>query len=85
MLVVRSLFFYFSGAALLASISVLAPAVRAEHSHLKEIIITINEEAIKDSLKDGTYRGEAGLLRLKPESGKSLGLKVLMHREYLDS
>lgn len=55
------------------------------HPLLKEIIIAYNQRAYGESLQDGTYRGEEGLLRIRPEAGKALGLRVAMEREYLEA
>jgi len=52
---------------------------------LKEIIIAHNQRVYGESLQDGSYRGEEGLLKLTPETGKSLGLNVLIDRDYLEA
>ncbi len=49
---------------------------------LAEMIAAENTAAIRASLEDGTYRGEAGILRLRPEAGKDLGLRVQSTSEY---
>jgi soluble lytic murein transglycosylase-like protein len=36
-------------------------------------------------LADGSYRGEEGLLRVRPEVGKSFGVKVYVDQDYVDS
>ena len=57
----------------------------AEQVLLKRLIIKVNEQALRDSLLDGSYRGEAGILNLGPEQGQALGLAVHTDRDYLDS
>jgi hypothetical protein len=49
---------------------------------LKSIIIDHNRKLIKASLADGSYRGEVGVLRIGPEVGQSLGLKVHLDGDY---
>jgi hypothetical protein len=61
-----------------------SPAV-AQHALLKDIVIQRNLADLQKSLKDGSYKGEEGILRIRPEAAKSLGLKVFVDREYLDS
>jgi hypothetical protein len=57
----------------------------AQHSLLKEIIIHRNLADMQKSLKESSYKGEEGILRLRPEAAKSLGLKVVVDREYLEA
>jgi hypothetical protein len=52
---------------------------------LKEIIIAYNQRVYGESLQDGTYRGEEGLLKIGPEVARSLGLNVLIDRDYLEA
>jgi hypothetical protein len=52
---------------------------------LKDIVIQRNLAEIQKSLKDGSYRGEEGILRIRPEAAKSLGLKVFVDRDYLEA
>lgn len=61
-----------------------SPAV-AQHALLKDIVIQRNLADLQKSLKDGSYKGEEGILRIRPGEAKSLGLKVFLDREYLDS
>ncbi len=49
---------------------------------LREIIISYNQTAHKRSLDDGSYKGEEGVLRINPDVGKSLGLKVAAEEQY---
>jgi hypothetical protein len=50
---------------------------------LGQYIKAYNLKTQQESTEDGSYRGEAGILRITPEVGRSLGLKVLQTREYL--
>ncbi len=52
---------------------------------LKKFIIAYNQEALKESLIDETHRGEEGVLRIRPEIGKSFGIKVYIDQDYLES
>lgn len=69
----------------LALLLVWCPSASAQHPLLKEIIIQRNIAELQKSLKDGSYKGEEGILRLRPEAAKSLGLKIVVDREYLDA
>ena len=61
------------------------PCSASAHPILKKYIIEYNLEALAKSLKDNSYRGEEGILRLKPEVANSLGIKALSDQDYLDS
>jgi soluble lytic murein transglycosylase-like protein len=52
---------------------------------LEKFIIFYNQEALKESLIDDTHRGEEGVLRIRPEVGKTFGIKVFIDQDYLDS
>jgi hypothetical protein len=80
---IASLVFLFC---LVPSISLLYPSVccGSVDPLLKEIIIAYNQRVYGESLQDGSYRGEEGLLKVGPEKAKSLGLNVLLDREYLE-
>jgi hypothetical protein len=52
---------------------------------LKKIIIAHNRKALGKSIMDGTYGGEKGILWIRPEIGQSLGMKVYIDQDYLDS
>jgi soluble lytic murein transglycosylase-like protein len=52
---------------------------------LKEIIIAYNQRVYGESLQDGSYRGEEGLLKIGPETARSLGLNSLIDRDYLEA
>jgi hypothetical protein len=58
---------------------------RADLSLIKEIIIEYNLDLLQKSLVDGSYKGEEGILRIRPEIGRSFGLKVLIDQEYLEA
>ena len=49
---------------------------------LAEIVTKVNKEDLEASIKKGSYRGEAGLLRLRPEIAKQFGLKVFFSEAY---
>ena len=59
--------------------------IPADQSVLIKNIIAYNLEALEKSLIDGSYRGEEGILRIRPEIGRSLGMKVFIDQDYLDS
>ena len=52
---------------------------------LKKHIVFFNQKALEESLKDGSHMGEAGILRIKPEAAKALGMKVFMDPDYADA
>ena len=70
---------------LLAMHLLWCPPAVAQHALLKDIMIQRNLTDLQKSLKDGSYKGEEGILRLRPEAAKSLGLKAFVDREYLDA
>jgi hypothetical protein len=76
---VRPLFF------LLAALLAYPAPAAAAHSLLRDIILLKNQADLEKSLRDGSYRGEAGILRMKPEIGESFGLRVFMNQDYLDA
>jgi len=57
----------------------------SDHPLLKEIIVAYNLEALKESLIDDSHRGEEGILRIRPETGKSFGMEVFIDQDYLDA
>jgi len=61
-----------------------SPAL-CDYHLLKKFIIAYNQEALKESLIDDTHRGEEGVLRIRPEIGKSFGIKVFIDQDYLES
>ena len=52
---------------------------------IKESIITYNISQYEKSLSVGSYRGEEGILRIRPEVGRSFGLKVPIDQDYLEA
>lgn len=76
---VSAFLFFFTG------IMAFPKAVYANYSSLKKIIVAYNLDVYKESLSDGSYRGEAGILRMSPEIGRSYGLKVFMDDDYQDA
>jgi hypothetical protein len=69
----------------LLAFSVLPPAARADLSLLRDEIVAFNLEEHKKALADGSYRGEAGILRIGPEVALSLGLQAWMGKDYKDA
>jgi soluble lytic murein transglycosylase-like protein len=61
-----------------------SPSAHASHPLLKEIIVAHNQRLYGESLADGSYRGEEGLLRIRPEPAESLVFHVLIDRDYLE-
>jgi len=51
-------------------------------SLLRDIIAEHNLNLIKKSLEEGTYRGEAGILRIRPEVAQEFGLRVQLTDQY---
>jgi hypothetical protein len=72
---------------LLLGVFTVAPCAEsaAANALLKEIIIACNQRVYGESLQEGAYRGEEGLLRIGPEAGRSLGLNVLADRDYQEA
>ncbi len=52
---------------------------------LKQIIIDHNLEALKQSRTDDSFRGEGGILRIRPDIGGSFGMNVFIDQDYWDS
>jgi hypothetical protein len=65
--------------------ALLASPVFGQDPVLKPIIAERNAKDLAESLADGSYRGEAGILRISPEVGASLGMRVLMDQDYVDA
>jgi hypothetical protein len=63
----------------------LAFPVYADFGLLVDLISEYNLKALKRSLDEETYRGEAGILRMNPVVGKSLGLTVHIDESYQTS
>ena len=70
-------------------ITMLAMAISfpalADISVLRKSIIKYNLEHHKNSLSDGSYRGEEGILRLSPEAGRSFGFNIQTDKDYLEA
>ena len=49
---------------------------------LQAFISEYNQKALNKSFQDNTYRGEAGILRIRPEVAVTFGMKVLMDSAY---
>ena len=81
---ILSIVFLFSGLVLLVLLYTSCPALAA-NSILKSHIIAYNLRALEKSLVNGTYRGEEGILRIRPEIAESMGMKVIIDQDYLDS
>jgi hypothetical protein len=63
----------------------LPPSVPAQMSLLKHAVIIRNQAEMEKSIEDGSYRGEAGVLRMRPEVARSFGMKVFIDQDYLDA
>jgi soluble lytic murein transglycosylase-like protein len=57
----------------------------AQQALLIKIISDKNLRDLQKSLAGGSYRGEEGILSVKPEVGRSLGVKVYVNQDYQDS
>ena len=62
---------------------VFAPSASANPSLLRQSIIDYNLESYRKSLSDGSYKGAAGILLMKPEVARSFGLKALINQDYI--
>lgn len=79
----RPLFFLF---ALTLFTPFLLPQIAAsENDLLIEIIINHNRKALETSYLEGTNKGEDGLLMMRPDVGKALGMKVFLNEDFMDS
>ena len=63
----------------------LSSSPAATHPLLKKYIIEYNLTAIEKSLEGDSYRGEEGILRIRPEMANKLGIKVFINEDYHDS
>lgn len=70
---------------LLKALFLLPPMARAGHPLLIELITRHNLKAHERSLQDGTYRGEEGILRVRPDVAEALGMRVQIDRDYRDA
>ena len=57
----------------------------ADYPLLKKYIIEFNIHAGEKSFSDNIYRGEEGLLQIRPEIGASLGLKIFIDQNYKEA
>lgn len=57
----------------------------ADYPLLNKIITAYNLKALKEDLNKDSFRGEQGILRIRPEIAKSFGISVFIDQEYLDS
>jgi len=61
-----------------------SPSIAAgEHPKLIKSIIDYNLDILEKSLVNDFYRGEEGILRIRPEVARSLGMKVYIDQDYL--
>lgn len=82
----HKLFLFWGFFVLISAEHFISPSSALCDSHLlKKFIIAYNQEALKESLIDDTHRGEEGVLRIRPEIGKSFGIKVFIDQDYLES
>lgn len=63
----------------------LSFSAQASFDLLKTHIIAYNIKDLERSVADGNYRGEEGIMCITPRSADSLGMKVYMDDDYLDS
>ncbi len=52
---------------------------------LQRSIIEYNVAQLEQSLSEGAYRGQEGILGVSPETGRSLGLKVYIDKDYKEA
>ncbi len=69
---------------LLATV-VFPQGAEPENDTLIDIIITYNRRALEESFLDGSNRGEDGILMMRPDVGKSLGMQVFMDQSYVEA
>jgi hypothetical protein len=66
--------------------SVLFPqSAESENDILMDIIIVRNRRVLEKSFLDGSNRGEDGILLMRPDVGKSLGMQVFMDQSYVEA
>jgi len=79
-------YLFFTVLGLILSVHLFSPLhASGDFSLLKKCIIAHNLEVLKKSIDNGSYRGEHGILRFRPETGKSFGMKTFIDKDYLDS
>jgi hypothetical protein len=62
-----------------------SPPAFGQYPLLKRIIAAQNLKNLEESVLNGSYRGEAGILRISPEVGESLGIRALVNQDYHDA
>jgi soluble lytic murein transglycosylase-like protein len=55
------------------------------YSIIKRHIIDYNLMTLEKERRDDSYRGEQGILRIRPDIAESFGMKVMLDKDYLDS
>lgn len=70
---------------LIAGIVLPPVTATADSLLLRELITAHNRDMHNKSLEDGSYRGEEGILRIRPEVAKHLGMVVMIDQDYLDA
>lgn len=80
-------FIGYSGCLIIVSLmlGLVSPPAFGQHLLLKRIIAAQNLKNLEESILNGSYRGEAGILRISPEVGESLGIRVLVNQDYRDA
>lgn len=82
---IRTTFLFF----LISSAAIVCPGpmrmALADPSLLRESIIDYNLNAYNDSLSDGSYKGAAGILLIRPEVARSFGLKAFINQDYIEA
>jgi soluble lytic murein transglycosylase-like protein len=75
-----------SAAAFVTAATLLFPShARADLSLIQSSIIAYNSERHKKSLSDDSYRGEEGILRVRPEVANLFGLRAYIDQDYLEA
>jgi soluble lytic murein transglycosylase-like protein len=64
---------------------IISPAAATPNHVLKRYIIEYNLRAIEKHLEDDSYRGEEGILGIKPDIANSLGIKAFINDDYRDA
>lgn len=76
-------FFLITVTAMAALVSV--PTALANPPLLRQSIIDYNLKIYQKSLTDGSYDGAAGILLIRPEIARSLGLTAFINQDYLEA
>jgi len=70
----------------LMGLSLASPASASDRmAILKNAVVLRNKADMEKSLREGSYRGEAGILRLRPEAAESFGMAVYIDTDYLEA